>query len=388
MDSSGRNTKEFGTLRSRFIHYLMFAYGMNWDDDPLMATMSIRRANLQLALYAAHLGSGETLLHRAIRVGTVKRYIADIAFIFRRIHKVARDVRYANPHDPKLCPELNAVFKELERYEKMPNRRDPFTPEMLHYQMKRAQELGHHGLLSLLSAIADWSEVNLFIGARLTEWAQPDNRHTDPDKPHIQPGYVQARAFCLSDLKFFRAGNKIFRSIDAVLRAPSEVETITLCWRTQKNGQNGETRKFSRNHKPGGHCFVRAMLNIVKRFVALRSSSDLTTPLALYRDTASQKTLLFTPRVIEQTMRDTAAAVYDLDPSIASHKETLSKWSAHSYRVGACCVLHSLGYSETQIKYLLRWRSNAFMDYLRNLKVVSDQHHRDLDRAAAFPQFL
>jgi hypothetical protein len=84
-------------------------------------------------------------------------------------------------------------------------------------------------------------------------------------------------------------------------------------------------------------------------------------------------------------MRTIASVVYNLDPKI--HKKELQLWSSHSYRVGACVLLHGMGYQAHQIKFLLRWKSDAFMDYLRNLAVLCDAHHQHMDAAAAMPFF-
>jgi hypothetical protein len=43
----------------------------------------------------------------------------------------------------------------------------------------------------------------------------------------------------------------------------------------------------------------------------------------------------------------------------------------------------------TQIKWLLRWRSDAFMVYLRNLAVTANQQVLAFNKAGAtMPQFL
>jgi hypothetical protein len=47
-----------------------------------------------------------------------------------------------------------------------------------------------------------------------------------------------------------------------------------------------------------------------------------------------------------------------------------------------------MGFSESQIKWLLRWRSNAFFVYLRNTAVLASQHVDVMDAAFAMPQFL
>jgi hypothetical protein len=62
---------------------------------------------------------------------------------------------------------------------------------------------------------------------------------------------------------------------------------------------------------------------------------------------------------------------------------------AHSLiRVGACVILQAMGCTESQIRWLLRWRSNAFMVYLRNVAILSSLHHQKLDEAAEMPHFF
>jgi hypothetical protein len=57
-------------------------------------------------------------------------------------------------------------------------------------------------------------------------------------------------------------------------------------------------------------------------------------------------------------------------------------------RVGACVILHTSGFSDSQIKWILRWRSSAFLMYLRNTAVLARQHVDVMDAAFAMPHFL
>jgi hypothetical protein len=81
-------------------------------------------------------------------------------------------------------------------------------------------------------------------------------------------------------------------------------------------------------------------------------------------------------------MRDVAAKVYNLDPTTPVGKTALQKWSCHSLRVGACVLLHTMGFTEPQIKWILRWKSDAFMVYLRNITNLSDKHTHAFNLAA------
>ena len=61
-------------------------------------------------------------------------------------------------------------------------------------------------------------------------------------------------------------------------------------------------------------------------------------------------------------------------------KTTLSKWSSHSLRVTAANELHRLNYSESFIKKRLRWKSDAFLVYLRNTIHIARMHTIGLAR--------
>jgi hypothetical protein len=81
-----------------------------------------------------------------------------------------------------------------------------------------------------------------------------------------------------------------------------------------------------------------------------------------------------------------AAHVYKLDPTTdCAH---LCRWSAHSLRVGACVILHGMGFTDTQIQFLLRWQSNAFYVYLRNIAGLAHKQNRALDDLSIMPNFI
>jgi hypothetical protein len=161
------------------------------------------------------------------------------------------------------------------------------------------------------------------------------------------------------------------------------IERVIITFRMQKNANNGETRTYVIN---AGKklCFIRAAHNILRRFVRLVGWTT-TTPLAVHRN-AHEQVQFVSSKGIESTMRVAASAVYKLDPK--KHSALLRKWSAHSLRVGACVILYAQGYAASQIQFLLRWKSFAFMDYLRNLAVLSKQQNTAMNAAADMPNFL
>ena len=114
---------------------------------------------------------------------------------------------------------------------------------------------------------------------------------------------------------------------------------------------------------------------------------DTVTPLALYAaDETPSVTRLITSTEIEATMRRVASKVLRLDP--VADKDDLRRFSAHSIHVGACVMLHSQGFSAEQLKFLLRWRSDAFMVYLRNIEFLATQQVQAINKADAMPHFF
>ena len=79
---------------------------------------------------------------------------------------------------------------------------------------------------------------------------------------------------------------------------------------------------------------------------------------------------------ISTLLRDAAKSVHN----IASTKE-LALFTAHSIRVRACVIMHTNGFSTSMIQVRLRWKSDAFKFYLRNVESF-DKHHRDVLRKA------
>jgi hypothetical protein len=59
-----------------------------------------------------------------------------------------------------------------------------------------------------------------------------------------------------------------------------------------------------------------------------------------------------------------------------TNPEELARFSSHSIRVGACVALHAANISELDIQHALRWRSNSFWNYLRNLPCQASRSAR------------
>ena len=207
----------------------------------------------------------------------------------------------------------------------------------------------------------------MFLGLRLSEFLQL--------KENAERGLLQTnldglpQAFILADVSFFGPRKEILHVDHTSAAHYDKISGFSIRWRYQKNLQNGETKMLVRNTRTPALCPVRAMLRICHRVVMLRVPSSW--PLAVYQSSRGPCCLL-NHKQMETLIKQAAKAVYKLTP------KNLQKFSVHSLRVGACVMLHVAGFSADDIKFELRWRSDAFRDYLRNVLSTATAKTRSL----------
>ena len=116
----------------------------------------------------------------------------------------------------------------------------------------------------------------------------------------------------------------------------------------------------STQHKQRRHPFRHLFSTNHPKVLDTRGTSE-TSLLSVYCSPTpgSPVILNITTARVEIVLCVAAAQAYNLDPS--KHRKQLQLWSAHSLRVGACATLYAKGFSVMEIKFLLRWKSNAFM---------------------------
>jgi hypothetical protein len=324
-----------------------------------------------MAMYVAYLGLGYTLLFKTIKARTIRNYLSEAAKAIQRrretylSHHPGAVLPWLNPlrphGDTKLASLISACLKEVERWENMEDRREPLTVDMVHYQTTLCHDSTPH---SQEQSMRDWFTNGMYGGFRLSEWAQEEHvLHRNQVKLAIDG---EPTAFLISDLEFKGENGRHMTRAEA-LRRPYLVKQITVRWRYQKNGNKNEKKTFVRI--TGGDttlCAVSAWLRIVKRWADL--GLDDLHPLAVFSDTgtASGNPVLINAKHINHSLQTAAKAVYNLtDP------EAIGRFTSHSIRVGACVALHAAGVQFKEIKFALRWKSDSFYNYLRNLPCQS-----------------
>lgn len=363
---------------------------MKWDDDLLLENDPVRlaeRGQWQLAMYALHLSCGHTIYCRRIRASTIEDYVHAAATLLASFGGI--DFRKDNPADRSMGHILAPVYRDIKHYESLPDRREPYDLQM-HVLARSLTKQEHRD--TLLPALVDGFEQGLCTGYRLSEWAQPAGRHhvATPQLNHLVNAEIRTRAIVPNDLRGQTLGFTRLRGLEILEYPLSSIAKVWVCFRTQKNGAHGEEKLFTRNPKKGGVCFVASAYRALERFQRLQRLDERVmpsrTPLSVYWDRRSNSVRLITATDIEGFMRKLAVQVYQLHP--VKDSKDIRRWGTHSLRVGACVVLHAMGFSNLDIQWILRWKSMAFVAYLRNVAILATRQHQALDRAAAMPHLV
>ena len=167
--------------------------------------------------------------------------------------------------------------------------------------------------------------------------------------------FEQPYAFTFRDFIFLDEHMRLLRE-----KARCRAAFVRIRWRTQKNLNNGETKLFAKAHD-ARLCPVLAALRIILCFERL-GDADGVLGLA--------KRGYLTDKVITKELRLAAAVVLGEEVT----KEELQQYTPHSIRICACVLLHEQGHSGVFIKDRLRWRSDTYMDYLRDTPRLARQH--------------
>ena len=378
MASKPSSAKVARTIRNRRLHYFLFCHHMKLDDDWLMATMPQERANFQLAMYATHLATGSSLHCRTIKSSTIACYLLDIATFLGRFRPI--DPRFVSAADTALAPAIAKILFEQKRWETVPNRREPFTVDM--YRAIASLASTKQDDCCLESAMANWTLCNLYAGCRGIEWAQTQLQHRNIGTFHVN-GFHNAYAFTLADVQCLTEQSHPL-TLEQSLSTPSLVGRIKLRFEQQKNKENHEVKLFTRNQEKPDLCFISNFLQILARHKRLTNSCP-RQPLSVYRG-PDGTSFNITTLDVDNLLRQAAMTVYKLDR--VKHRAILQLYSSHSLRVGACTLLYAKGFSDTEIKHLLRWKSDAFMSYLRNLAVTSRRQNTAVNDGSEIPNFV
>ena len=330
-------------------------------------TLAVR--NIIMACYTAYLAAGNTLYCKTIKSGTIKRYLIAAA----EFSVTAQMINPCLNIMGKECAYIKDILNESRRWESIPNRREPLTKDMVQYIIDKGKTLSKDNPDNIYLALGDWFILGLQAGFRRMEWAQ-DRAYLKKHKDIQRNIDGSSAAFILKDFEFRTKTNK--RVDNTSNKEVGKASVTNLTWRFQKNLDNGQIISYIEDNENKNLCFVRASKRIRTRALKLKIPHEQT--IAVFIDTKKgTKKKCFIDNVhISTILQEAASKVYNI-----TSKEELARFTSHSLRVGACVLLHALNQSSEDIKFRLRWRSDSFRMYLRNIIQLAERH-RDAIRNA------
>jgi hypothetical protein len=261
----------------------------------------------------------------------------------------------------------------VKKYETVPKCKEMISSSLFHYIANLASRASKD---LLVCAITDWIVLGWYTSFCKSEWCSgnQDSFATidDPnwgDQPNALPIITE-------DFSFSSATGRRVHDITATPN--NDITFTSLCFRKQKNNDNGETLTYQ--SRSGSHwmCPTQASLNIVR--CTRRLDRPINSPATVYHIPTTGKRRLITASQVAAFLRHVAHKVFEIP---TGHKDLLT-WSCHSIRVTAANLLHCARFSNSYIKNRLQWQSNTFLIYhisaqhILHGRPTHESHHAQL----------
>jgi hypothetical protein len=313
-------------------------------------------------IYTVSLAAGDTLNGAVVKTATMRGYL-NAASEFIKTAGQRQECPLEDPRTGKWHRKIERELQDFERWEKMPNRKDPLTKKMVRALAEMAK--GTHED-SKEHAFLDWCIVGLHMGYRRCEWASEKNPKHSEDFPRAQNPTKEIYQVLVDDFRILGEGGA--RITDDLTHPADKLSAAVVTVRFQKNGDHGQKITQAANTADPQFCCVRAIQRIKQRAHRLGLSGP--SPASAYRaHQKSRKPNYFYVRIIQQLLTRMAEKAYDCDA-----KEAGLSYTGHSLRIGATVILYCGGARDTEIQHRIRWRSLSFLTYLRDVPRAAINH--------------
>ena len=324
--------------------------------------MPLATANEICRLYLLALLVGETVQGALIKGATVWEYLKAASTYLQAVGKRHESI-LIDPVTGKTYKPIADAIRDYEKWEGMPKKQSPLTKKMILNLLERTKD---HPIDSKERAFADWCILGLHVAYRRIEWCNEWNPSNMEDFHRAKDIHKSIYQCLVEDFQLL-GQDGIFLSEDAQLNySPGLLSHVKVKFRFQKNGRNGEILTVAANVHQPIFCGARAAQRIKQR--AKRLGIDPHQPASAYRSNAGSKRPSFFHRTLVKTiLENTAKSTYKIDDL---KKNNLS-YTPHSLRIGAVVIMHCGGAKKHDIKFKLRYTSDAFMAYLRDVPATA-----------------
>ena len=311
--------------------------------DPYLQRTDFETRCRTMHSFAAAVREGRLSGGGKVRAGTVSQALSAVnTTIALAIDEQPFKVKGSNSFIPLLAQTLNGWDKQDPGVKKkMPVEAD--VPELL-------VDVGlEEDATELTKAVGDLTLMAFYFLLRVGEYTVKGSRKQN--KQTVQ--------FKMEDVTFFKKrGDGILKQLPATADAETilAADAVTLKLDNQKNGWKNVCMSHHANGL-GDKCPVKA---IGKRFIHIRGHTrDRKELLSAYFEKGERKDVK--DNDIRAALKMAAAALdYEGTRGIPTEKI-----DTHSLRVGGANALSLNGYSVEHIQKMGRWRSNTFLEYIR-----------------------
>ena len=319
--------------------------------EPTAKKYQPKSNNFLLGCFVINLIQGDNILGLNLKSSTISNYVNAASQLYtERDHPNPFTFKELKINYPKI------IITALSKYEKVPDRKEVITDSMFEYIEELASQSDED---SLISSFKDWLTWSRYSGPRRGEWCQKRQKKYEIAE---HGNGNEARAITARDVQFYTKHAREISLDDDF----SNVAYAAVEWRFQKNHDNGEIIKYYVNPRSTKWCPALALWRIKQR--AKRLGIPKHEPIAKYLST-NGKCLFITDYDVKTILQQAAREKLGIKCTKA-----LSRWTSHSLQVTAANELHRLGFNTLFIQQRLRWRSDAFMKYLRHTIHVARKH--------------
>jgi hypothetical protein len=257
-----------------------------------------------------------------------------------------QDIRI-NPTTGLTYPAYAQLLRCFKRRDPSRAMRSPFL--LGHLRRAYARVVG-----SALTPLARWAAIAIFLGLRSCEFLLSYYSAARPSPDGLPRGLLA------SDITFIATDGSTF-AFDAVF-LESTISIVRVRFRFQKNGDNNVSRDM---RKSGDALFCPVLIMLQNRAHFLSFPARARNSAFAVGTDGSHITTMAMSTFIKSTVRLVTPDISEND---------LALFTPHSFRVGA---LHHLLLSRVSVDLAvdyLRWRSAAYMLYVRSSQVNFAQH--------------
>ena len=315
-------------------------------------------------MYTVALTVGDTLQGAPVKTQTIRHYLHAAVDFIQKVG-TRRDNPMIDPTTGKTFRPIEDCLTDFQKWETMPDRKSPLTKKMIKDLIIFTKD---HHIDSKARAFVDWCIVGIHMGYRGCEWLSTHKPKHATDFPRVRDHPDKPIYQVLLD-DMILIGSNGARVPDELTHPVDDLRGTQIKVRFQKNKQNGQIVSQARNTEDPDLCVTRAVQRIKQRAARLGLCGD--DPASCYKSNpGSKRPSFFYTRLVVELLESMALRTYKIDNLIDSRLS----YTPHSFRIGGCVVLHAAGADTNDIQTRLRWRSDKFKNYLRDLPQIAINH--------------